>query len=333
MQKIAAGFTVIAASLLLWFPETKWFGLGAVAVALVLLAVDLRKEKRSEKAIRSLIEYLTQLQDGVKLPPTDMEEEGSIAILQSEIYKLVLYLQEQSGNAQKEKRYIADMLSDISHQIKTPLTAITLMTDLLQAPDISEAKRKEFLQNIEKQTEKITWLIRNLLTLSQLEANQLHLKRKPIAAQTLLTESRKSVELLAEAKEVELIANYKKEPEDYMICCDHGWTQEALTNIIKNCVEHTPAGGRVAISLSWSNLATTITIEDNGSGIAKEDIPHIFERFYKGKNSSRDSVGIGLAMARQILLQQDGTISCESTEGVGTRFVIRFYNDGKANVE
>lgn len=226
-----------------------------------------------------------------------------------------MLLKEQLGSANREKTYLADMLSDISHQIKTPLTAITIMTDLLKQPDLPEEKRIEFVKKIDRQTSKITWLVRNLLTLSQLEADVLKLHKESVEISAILRSVCQSLELLAEIRGVEL--SLQQPREKIMVDCDHAWTAEAFSNIIKNCVEHTQAGGSVSVSVMQNNFGTSVTIEDNGDGIAGEDLPYIFERFYKGKHGSRESVGIGLALARQIILRQNGTIQVQSTEGGG----------------
>ena len=215
------------------------------------------------------------------------------------------------------------MLSDISHQIKTPLTAITIMTDLLKQPDLPEEKRIEFVEKIDRQTSKITWLIRNLLTLSQLEADMLKMHKESVEIYDILRSVCQSLELLAEIRGVEL--SLQQPGEKIMVDCDRAWTAEAFSNIIKNCVEHTQTGGRVFVSVMQNNFGTSVTIEDNGDGIAGEDLPHIFERFYKGKHGSGESVGIGLALARQIILRQNGTIQVRSVEGEGSSFLVRLY--------
>lgn len=275
-----------------------------------------------KKRISILILYLTKLQDAVILPDFDECRGDDLGILQSEIYKLVTLLKEQSDREGQQKRYLADMLSDISHQIKTPLTGITIMTDLLKNPDLPAEKRMEFVERIDSQTGKITWLIHNLLTLSQLEADVLKLKPEMVAAETVLTHAAAPLELLAEVRNVTLALEC-----DAQICmyCDVSWTAEALSNIIKNCIEHTAEGGCVRTSVWQNNFSVNIRIEDNGCGIAKEDLPHIFERFYKGKHSAKDSIGIGLAMAKQVIMRQNGTIEAESVEGEGSRFLVKMY--------
>lgn len=287
-----------------------------------MVICDIITAYRKNKRINALTLYLTKLQDTVILPDFSECREDALGILQSEIYKLVTLLKEQSDHEKEQKCYLADMLSDISHQLKTPLTGITIMTDLLKNPDLPAEKRMEFVERIDSQTGKITWLIHNLLALSQLEADVLNLKQETVTVASLLQRVLAPLELLAEVRIVMLESDCDAA---ITLDCDSLWTAEALSNVIKNCIEHTAAGGFVRITVLQNNFATQIQIEDNGCGIAKEDLPHIFERFYKGKNSAKDSIGIGLAMAKQIIMRQNGTISVESEEGVGSRFLVKLY--------
>ena len=281
--------------------------------------------RRRERKLKELTLYLLKLQDGEELPPFESFEEGQLGVLQSEIYKMVNLLDEETKKSKRQNHYLADMLSDISHQIKTPLAGITLMTDLLKDPELPEEKREEFVEKIDRQTEKITWLVRNLLTLAQLEADMLKLKKEIVSARELVETAIGPLNILAELKGVELKTSL---PEGTALTCDKAWTAEALSNVIKNCIEHVSAeaGKHVWISVTENNFAVTFTIQDDGPGIPAEELPHIFERFYKGKNSSKNSVGIGLSMARQLFLQQNGTIEAAIEAGKGTTFRIRFYN-------
>ena len=281
--------------------------------------------RRRERKLKELTLYLLKLQDGAELPPFESFEEGQLGVLQSEIYKMVNLLDEETKKSKRQNHYLADMLSDISHQIKTPLAGITLRTDLLKDPELPEEKREEFVEKIDRQTEKITWLVRNLLTLAQLEADMLKLKKEIVSARELVETAIGPLNILAELKGVELKTSL---PEGTALTCDKAWTAEALSNVIKNCIEHVSAeaGKHVWISVTENNFAVTFTIQDDGPGIPAEELPHIFERFYKGKNSSKNSVGIGLSMARQLFLQQNGTIEAAIEAGKGTTFRIRFYN-------
>lgn len=296
--------------------------LGGCAAGVFLVSVISRY--RRERRLTELTLYLTRLQDQLTLPELHKCTGGQLGILESEIYKLVVLISERWSVADREKSQLAGMLSDISHQIKTPLASITIMTDLLKSPELSKEQREEFTDKIDSQVNRITWLVRNLLTLSQLDADMLKFKREEVSVPELLKKACQPFEILAELKGVELL---NRAGEDMRMICDERWTAEAVSNIVKNCIEHTEAGGRVEITANQNNFSTNIIIQDNGEGIEKKHLPHIFERFYKGGNRSEDSVGIGLAMSKQIFMRQNGTISVTSEEGAGTKFHIKMYSE------
>lgn len=302
--------------------QMQMFIIGFATAMALGIAVYMIYEKRRERKIEELISYLTKVQDQLELPEFDSMQEGRFGILQSEIYKLVVQLQEQYSGEQKQKKYMVEMLSDISHQIKTPLTAISLMTDLLSAPELSDEKRLDYVEKINHQTNRINWLVRNLLTLSQLEADMLELKKEQVSLREMLDAIVDTFELMAEVKGVELSMEC---PKEIQISCDKQWTREAISNIVKNCIEHTKENGSVRISAVQNNLATEIRIQDTGEGISKEHLPHIFKRFYKAPGSSNSSVGIGLSMSKQIVMRQSGIISVTSEVGEGTEFLIKMY--------
>ena len=307
----------------------------------LLIILLLLERRRREKAYRELIDYLSKVQDITSLPEVSEMTEGSTGILQSEIYKVVSLLKEAYSSEHQQKKYMADMMSDISHQLKTPLTAVSIMSELLMAPNVFEEQRLEYASRIRQQVDKMTWLIRTLLTLSQLEAGTLEMKKDLTSLDQIIKSIRESLDVMADTSGVLLEIRI---PDGLSVTVDRHWFREALSNIIKNCIEHTAPGGYVRISASQTNLSTTITIEDNGEGISPEDLPHIFERFYKAKHSvpepltSSDarvstsaaigaySVGIGLAMAKQIIQNHDGTIEASSEVGKGTVFTIKLYS-------
>ena len=296
-------------------------GIIAGVYAAALLVENIISEQRRKRRLNSLIDYITKVQDDLSLAAPECSDEGLSGILQSEIYKVVALLREQYSGEKKQKEYMADMLSDISHQIKTPLTAIQLMTELLEQQSLDEDKRLQYAERIDSQVARITWLIRNLLALSQLEAGMLKMKMSPVELSELMEDINGSLDIMAELKGVALVT----EIPDITLDADRHWLREALMNIIKNCIEHTDEGGHVIIKAVQNNIFTQITIEDNGSGISENDLPHIFERFYKAENSSAQSVGIGLALAKQIIGGHGGIIDAASTKGVGTLFTIKIY--------
>ena len=291
-------------------------------LAAVLFAESIIADLQRKRRMDTLISYITQVQDDLSLSAPECAAEGQFGILQSEIYKVVALLREQYSGERKQKEYMADLLSDISHQIKTPLTSIQLMTELLEHSDLPEEKRLEYAEKIDSQVGRVTWLIRNLLTLSQLDAGVLRMKPEPISLPDFASEIQSALEIMAEVRGVSL----EIKVPDAEITADRHWLREALMNIIKNCIEHTDAGGYVRISGMQNNLFTEITISDNGSGIRAEDLPHIFERFYKAENSSAQSVGIGLALAKQIIHAHSGTVDAASEKGAGTQFSIKLYS-------
>ena len=300
-----------------------------IAVSAVLLLVVfalvtyivIDKIKR-KKEIDELIEFLTKVQDRDSFPELGLEAEGRMLILRSEIYKLASTLQEQYSGEVKKNVYMADMLSNISHQIKTPLTAINLMTDALKNGNLDEAQRRRCIANITAQTDQITWLVRSLLTLAEIDAGVLVLKKETVPVSELIDGIVSGIAIEAELKDVEIKTDI---PAGNGIVCDKRWTAEAFSNIIKNSLQHTESGGCISITSEDTNLSTNIRIEDNGCGISKKDLPNIFNRFYHGEKSDPNSNGIGLSLAKQIINSQNGTVYCESEEGRVTVFEIKIY--------
>lgn len=324
LKKHIMVFTVLAAGVLCLLVRSSYgcsFVLGICCV--ILVAEGYIEQGRMRRKLLSLTDYITTVQDDLSLPELYDTEEGELGILQSEVYKMVALLREKYSIEKKQKVYMSDMLSDISHQIKTPLTAIQLMTELLEQPVVEDEKRLVYAEKIDIQVTRITWLIRNLLTLSQLEAGVLTMKREVLKLSELMQQLHESIDIIAEIKGV--LVNLQV-PENMIIQGDSHWLREALLNIVKNSVEHTGEGGSVKVYAERNTIYTKITIEDNGSGIAEKDLPHIFERFYKAENASSQSVGIGLALAKQIISAHNGTIEVESMHGKGTIFQVKLYH-------
>ena len=247
--------------------------------------------------------------------------EGDISKLKNEIYKITTMLREQAEALQKEKISLSNSIADISHQLKTPMTSLFVLNDLLSNdPDIDT--RNEFLFRIKSQLHRIEWLVSSLLKLSKLDAGTVVMKNEKINIYTLLEKALQPISVPIEIKMLQLDI---KGDKSIHFTGDFNWTCEALINILKNCLEHTPEKGCIRISFDVNPIYTVIVISDNGHGIDKEDIPYIFNRFYKGKNASDDSIGIGLAMAKAIIAKQSGDITVESEKGIGTAFTIKFY--------
>ncbi len=320
--KLIAAAAVLLLCLLIRRPVPCCVILAVFAAA--LLAENVIAELRLRRQLNSLIQYITRVQDDLSLAAPECAAVGLTGILQSEIYKVIALLREQYSGEKKQKEYMTDMLSDISHQIKTPLTAIQLMTELLEQPELDADTRMDYAEKIDLQVSRITWLIRNLLALSRMEAGVLSMKPEPFSLPELIAEITDALAVMAELRGVDL----QTEIPVLTLEADRHWFTEALMNIIKNCIEHTDEGGYVRIRAWQNNLFTELTVEDNGCGIKAADLPHIFERFYKAENASAQSVGIGLALAKQIIFAHGGTVEAESREGEGTCFTVRIYRMG-----
>lgn len=295
---------------------------------IILIGITYYYEHRRYQKINELSMYLHQICAGNHSLDIRDNEEGELSILKNEIYKVTCRLSEQSELLRKDKLYLADSLSNISHQLKTPLTSMLMMMDLLKRQDLEEEKRLEFIRSVSRQLERIEWLVTSLLKLSKIDAGTVLFKKEKVNVSLLIKEAIESLSIKAEIKEQRITINNHEdwqEIEDVSFIGDKNWSLEAVINILKNCIEHTPIGGVLEIEFTENALYTEIIIKDNGEGIAQEDLPHIFERFYRGKNASSESVGIGLAMARSIILEQNGDITVKSEEDIGTKFRIRFY--------
>lgn len=272
------------------------------------------------RQIDRLSNTLRRVNNGNYALEPDEDREGELSILKSEIYKTTLMLRQQTEQLQKEKNHLADSLSDISHQLKTPLTSMFVMTDLLCGEGLSEEKRTEFTENSRQQLQRMQWLVEALLKLSKLDANTVVFNCQNTIPENLAQRAIAPLIIPAELKNLTLSVKTDSQP----FCCDLNWTAEALVNILKNCMEHTPSGGQVELELKTNPLYTKITVQDSGSGIDSTDLPHVFERFYKGKNAGQDGVGIGLAMAKTIVEAQGGSIDVKNKPDSGVVFTIRF---------
>ncbi len=290
-------------------------GLGIVLIAGFSYYTDKRY-----KALARLNIYLDKVLAGDDMPSILDQEEGELSILKTNIYKATTTLNHQKELLAEDKLRMANAIADISHQLKTPLTSMMVMNDLLKTEEDVD-KRKEFLNTQSTQLDRMNWLIQTLLKLSKLDAGTIELKSESILDKDLILEALKPFDIQMDLRGISNIVK----TIGTSFKCDKNWTIEAIQNIIKNCIEHMESGGILTISSEDTNIYNQIIISDMGCGIAQEDLPHIFERFYKGKNAIKDSVGIGLALAKSIITSQHGDILVESQEGIGTKFFIRFY--------
>ena len=287
--------------------------------ALIVLVFAVFTQKRY-RDIEELNNYLSEVCSGnYELAVAD-NAEGELSILKNNLYKVMILLRTASEEAKKDKLYLADSLADISHQLKTPLTSMMIITEVLKNEQDAE-KRAGFIKIIEEQLTKMKWLITTLLKLSKIDADTADFIFQELNCKDILAASLKPFALQTEIRQIKINTDI----EPFLFMGDENWSIEAFENIIKNCLEHTEDGGALNITANTTNVYNEVVISDNGCGIAKEDLPHIFERFYHGKNSSAESVGIGLALSKAVFAKENADISVESQEGIGTKFIIRFY--------
>ncbi len=297
--------------------------LGTGAVCLVFAAVLLIASIRRYRFISLMGEQIDQILHGEDIPLMENCSEGELAILSTQVKRLVRCLHQQQGNLQKEKHLLADSMADISHQMKTPLTSIHLILSFLQEEDLTFARRRELVKKLTVLTDRMDWMVYALLRMAKLEAGTVTLQKKYFSMAQLI---QKSYESLAIPMELRGISFHSDVAEGAGMTGDIAWMTEAVTNVMKNCMEHTPEGGEVSVKVEENALYTVVFVEDTGTGIQEEDLPHIFERFYRGKNADENSVGIGLALSKQIISSQNGTIKVHNKRrGDGAIFEIRCY--------
>ena len=271
--------------------------------------------------IKDMTDYVYHSSEGREYEMKNKNQEGQIGLLKTEIMKMTTVLKEKVALLHSEKIFLNDTISDISHQLKTPMTSLMLLTDLMYN-DLDKEKKIEFLDRTNAQLSRMDWLIKSMLKLSKLEAKVIDFKTEKVNINELIRRSISPLSVPMELKNISLNINGDKEAS---YIGDIEWSSEALGNIIKNCIEHTKEGGNLNISYEENPIYSEIVIKDNGEGIDKDDIPNIFKRFYKGKNSKSDSVGIGLAMAKSIIESQNGDIYVKSEKNMGTEFHITFH--------
>lgn len=294
-----------------------------IILSLVILIIFMKYNHLKDEKLKEITRYIEEINNKNYKLDIDDNTEDELSILKNEVYKTTIMLKETAENSVQDKVNLKDSLSDISHQLKMPLTSITIMIDnILENPEMDKETRIEFVKDIKREIINVNFLVNSILKLSKLDANSVKFINKEISLQDIVKESIKNVSVLCDLKNVEIIQKVNK---NIKISCDFKWQVEAITNILKNCVEHSKDNSKIDISYEENKLYSKIEIKDYGVGIEKDDLPHIFERFYKGTNSSSESVGIGLALAKSIIESNNGYVSVESEVNKGTIFTIKYF--------
>ena len=305
-------------------------------------------QKSQNKKINEITKYIEEINNKNYALDIQDNDEDELSLLKNELYKVTIMLKEQADNSKKDKIGLKKSLEDISHQLKTPLTSITIMLDnILDNPNMDADTRNEFIKDIYREISNINFFVQSLLKLSKFDADTIVFNDKVESLRDIVEEAIKNVSTICDLKNIEIVLNSEneikseiqintkfnsninekvvdKEIEPPQILCDFKWQVEAITNILKNSVEHSKENSKVYVYYGENNMYSEIIIKDNGIGMDKRDLKHIFERFYKARNSSKDSVGIGLSLAKTIVEKDNGYITVESELNNGTTFFIKY---------
>ena len=286
------------------------------------LSIFMRYVLIQEKELKEINEYIKEVNNKNYSLKIEDNKDGELSRLRNELYKTTVILREAAENSEEEKEKLSIAIADISHQLKTPLTSIRIMLDnISDNPDMPQEIREDFIQDISKQVEHMSSLVISLLKITKFDAGTIKMENEEIDAKKLIDSVINNLAILIEIKEIEVIT---KIDEKAIFIADYKWQQEALTNILKNAIEHSQPKSNIYIIVENTSIFLKIKIKDEGQGIEQKDLKHIFERFYRAKNCNEDSIGIGLSLAKTIIEQNNGYIKATSEVGKGTLFEIKY---------
>ncbi len=323
--KIQIGMSLIGTAVLVMASGAVWGKKAAYAAFFCCLAwsfLDLARTDGRYRKIRSLAGQIDEVLHGKEIPEFQNFREGDMEILRDEISKMTVRLKEQAELLKKEKTSLADALADISHQIRTPLTSLNILFERMKNPELSAFERRRLLRESGKMLDKIEWLVTTLLKMSKLEAGAVVLTEEDISMPEFLEDVLLPFEVSMDVHEKVCEISGA---EGKSFSGDYAWTLEAVQNVVKNALEYTPDGGRLIICCADNPLFVEIKFTDSGTGIPEEDLPHLFERFYKGKNAGAGGFGIGLSLAQMIFTREHAVIQAQNAPEGGGQFRIRFY--------
>lgn len=293
-----------------------------ILFGITTLAVYITYIIRQEKKIKDINDYIKQINNKNYTLKIRDNQEDELSKLRNELYKTTIILKENAENSEKEKEKLSNAMADISHQLKTPLTSIRIMLDNINDnPDMDSKTRDEFILEISKQVEWISSLVISLLKIAKFDAGTIKMENTEINIKELIDDILNNLAIIIELKEITIITEIDK---NATFVADYKWQKEAITNIIKNAIEHSNNGSKIYVKVEDTRVFLKIIVKDEGKGIDKSDLKHIFERFYRAKNSNENSIGIGLPLAKTIIEQNNGYIKVDSEIGKGTSFIVKY---------
>lgn len=301
-----------------------WNSAVMLAAIAVVLCLWLSLRRRQRERLDEITSYLHELNNKDYSLNLDDNAEEELSLLRNEIYKITMLLRETSEYEAQLNANLQRSMEDISHQLRTPLASITIMLDnIYDDPDMPADMRQDFIRSISMQISWMSSLINSMLKLAKFDAGTIKMQDEEIDVDKLIADALSKLSVIIELKNVEVVQE-KEQDKEIIMQGDYNWQLEAVTNIIKNAVEHSHEEGRVWVSASKNDVYTEIVVRDEGEGMSEEDRKHIFERFYRAKNAGTESIGIGLSLAKCIVEADNGYITVESELDRGTEFAIRY---------
>ena len=289
------------------------------AALFILYGTTLNTRKKHVLKLCDDIDRILRNEDQILF---DEYKENELSVLSAEVHKMTIRLREQNNALKNEKQFAKEALEDISHQLRTPLTSVMMILGLMRSPNLDDKSRMEYLRELYELLDRMKWLIETMLSLSRIEADAVNFAKETVSCRELIERSLEPVSVTAELKNIELKTEITGAP---VFIGDIRYTSEALLNLLKNAIEHTPEGGTVSVTAGGSNISTNITITDTGEGIPENELPHIFERFYRSSEYTKNGYGIGLAFAQKVIKSQEGNLKASNRKDGGAKFEISFY--------
>lgn len=293
-----------------------------LAVSVFILITDLLCKKERKKQTLKLSEKIDKILHGEDTFSFSDCEETEFGVLTAEIHKMTIRLREQNSALEADRQFMKEALEDISHQLRTPLTSIMLITEILREPELSRHDKMEYLSELAELISRMKWLVETMLGLSRIDAGAVQFKKETVNCRELIKSACEPVSIPMELKNIRVETSINNTP---LFCGDSQYFTEALLNILKNCMEHTNEGGVIRIEASENPIYTQIKITDSGKGFDEAELPHIFERFYRSGKNTESGYGIGLAFARRIVTAQNGSLTADNSEDGGAVFDMRIY--------
>lgn len=296
-----------------------WAAGAVVLCAGIAAAAEIIIFSKRRRKLAGLCDDIDRILHGNENISFDEYREGELEVLACEVHKMTIKLREQNSALKEEKQFLKEQLEDISHQLRTPLTTILVILGMMRR-DISREERTKHISEMFSLLSKMQWLLETLLSISRLDAEAAAFKPETISVEEIVRRAYEPLSISTELKNINV--ELKIEGALY---ADKQYMTEAIENILKNCIEHTPEGGRITISSHENSIYTEISVSDTGTGIPEDELPHVFERFYRGKSFSSKGYGIGLAFAKKIAVSQNGTLSVKNAQNGGALFELRIY--------